>query len=98
MHFIATLENSPEDCWGREENQEKALELIPKLDQRPEEYGVELHEAYGTPNEREFYFILEADGFEAVTGFLGPPILEDHDGHIAPVLTLGESVDAVLRD
>lgn len=44
------------------------------------------------------YFIMESDSFEAVTGFLGPPLLEDHDGHIASVLTLGESVDVVLED
>lgn len=98
MHYIATLEHSPENCWGREENQEKALELVPKLDQRAEEHGVELHGAYGTPNEHTFYFILEADNFEAITGFLGPPILEDHDGHIAPVLTLRESIDVVIED
>lgn len=57
-----------------------------------------MHGAYATPNEHTFHFIMEVDSFEAVTGFLGPPILEDHDGHIAPVLTLGDSVDAVLKD
>nr|WP_276297921.1 hypothetical protein [Halomicroarcula sp. ZS-22-S1] len=41
---------------------------------------------------------MEADSFEAVTGFLGPPILEDHDGHIAPVLTLQESIDVVVEE
>ena len=98
MHYIATLEHSPDNCWGREENQEKAVELMPQLDQRAEKHGVELHGAYGTPTEHKFYFIKEADSFEAVTGFLGPPILEDHDGHIAPVLTLQESIDVVIED
>lgn len=97
MHYIATLEHSPDNCWGHEEKQEMAVELISSLDQRAEEHGVELHGAYGTPSEHKFYFIMEADSFEAVTGFLGPPILEDHDGHIAPVLTLQESVDVVTE-
>ena len=97
MRFIAILEHSPDNCWGREENQDKAVEWISQLDQRAEEHGVELDEAYGTPNEHTFYFIMEADNFEAVTGFLGPPLLEDHDGHIAPVLTLSESVDVVTE-
>lgn len=41
---------------------------------------------------------MESDSFEAITGFLGPPLLEDHDGHIAPVLTLQDSIDVVLDD
>lgn len=98
MRFIATLEHSPDNCWGREENRDLAREFTSELDQRAEEHDVELHGAYGTPNEHTFYFILEADSFEAVTGFLGPPILEDHDGHVAPVLPLSESVDAVLGE
>lgn len=97
MKFIATLEHSPDNCWAREENEEKALELVPELENRAAEHDVELYGAYATPSEHTFYFVLGADTFEAVTGFLGPPILEDHEGHIAPVLTLGEAVDEVLE-
>ena len=98
MRFIATLEHSPDNCWAREEKQDLAREFMSELDQRAEEHDVELHGAYGTPTEHRFYFILEADSFEAVTGFLGPPILEDHDGHISPIMPLSESVQAVLGE
>ncbi|WP_436923816.1 hypothetical protein [Halosimplex amylolyticum] len=98
MRFIATLEHSPDNCWAREENQDKAVEWITQLDQRAEEHGVELDGAYATPTEHQFYFIMQADSFGAVTGFLGPPFGEDHDGHVAPVLTLDESIDAVIED
>lgn len=98
MHFVATLEHSADNCWAREENVDKARELQSTLTQRAEDHGVELHGAYATPSEHVFYFILEADTFEAVTAFLGRPILEDHDGHIAPVLPFGEAVDTVLEE
>jgi len=97
MRFIARLKHSPDNCWGREENQDKAVEWISEIDQRAEEHDVELDGAYSTPNEHKFYFIMEADSFEAVTGFLGPPLLEDHEGDIAPVLTLSESIDVVTE-
>lgn len=95
MHFVATLEHSADNCWAREEHEEKAREWIDSMDQRAEEHGVGLHGGYVTPNEHKFYFFLEADSFEAVSGFLGPPLLQDHDGHIAPVLTLGEAIDTL---
>ena len=98
MHFIATLEHSADNCWAREEHADKPRELSATLDQRAEDHGVELHGSYMTPSEHKFYFILEADSFEAVTGFLGPPILQDHEGHVAPVLTFGEGVETVLED
>jgi hypothetical protein len=68
------------------------------MEQRAEEQGVDLHGAYSTPNEHRFYFVMEADSFEAITGFLGPPFLEDHDGHIAPVLPMGETPDVVMQE
>lgn len=98
MHYIATLEHSPEHCWAREDHEEKAREWIRSMDRRAEELGIELHGAYATPNEHEFYFVLEADGFEAVTEFLGPPLLQDHDGHVSPVLTLEEARDSLLEE
>lgn len=98
MKFIATLEHSLENCWGREENEGKTLEFVSNLGDRAADNDVELYGAYATPSEHTFYFILEADTFEAVTGFLGPPLLQDHDGHVVPVLTLGEAVDEVIGD
>lgn len=97
MKFIATLEHSADNCWGREENQEMAVEWISQLDQRANDHGIELHGAYSTPNEHTFYFVMDAEGLEAVTGFLASPFLEDHSGHIAPVMTLGETADVVLE-
>lgn len=96
MLFVATLEHSPDNCWARKE--EAAREWIGGMEQRAEEHGVDLQGAYSTPNEHTFYFLMEADSFEAVTGFLGPPLLEDHDGHIAPVLPMGETPDVVMED
>ena len=98
MLFHIRLTHSPENCWARDEHEEKAREWIGSMNQRAEEHGVELHGGYVTPNEHTFYFLLEADSFEAISGFLGPPLLQDHDGHIAPVLTLGDAVDTLLED
>ena len=98
MMFIATLVHSPEDCWARPENEEKANEWIDGMDERAEDAGVEVHGSYVTPNEHTFYFLLEADSFEAISTFLGPPLLQDHDGHVAPVVTFGEAEQAVRED
>lgn len=96
MLFVATMEHSPDNCWAPKEA--VAREWIGGMDQRAEEHGVELHGAYATSNEHRFYFVMAADSFEAITGFLGTPFLEDHDGHIAPVLPLGETPDVVMED
>lgn len=82
--------------WARKE--EVAREWIGEMDQRAEEHGVDLHGACSTPNEQGFYFVMEADSFEAVTGFPGSPVLADHDGHIAPVLPMGEAPDVVMQE
>lgn len=96
MLFVATLEHSPDNCWARKEA--VAKEWIGGLEERAEEYDVEVHGAYATPNEHRFYFVMEAGSFEAVTGFLGSPFLEDHDGTIAPVLPISETPEVVLED
>ena len=94
MRFIATLTHSPGACWTRTEQKGKAGEWIAGIDHRAAEHGVELLGAYVTPTEHTFYIIVEADDYEDVTCFLGPPLLHDHDGHIAPILTLRESAAA----
>ncbi|ELY54913.1 hypothetical protein C491_17489 [Natronococcus amylolyticus DSM 10524] len=95
MQFVATLEHSTENCWAREENEEKAKEWIEDMDQKAADVDVEIHGAYVCPNEHTFYFVLEAESFEGVSTFLGPPLLTDHDAHIAPVVTFGEAERAV---
>lgn len=98
MMFIATLEHTPDNCWARPENEEKAREWIAGMDQKAGEAGVEVRGSYVTPNEHRFYFILESDSFDAVSTFLGPPLLHDHAAHVAPVLTFGEAEEALLED
>ena len=97
MRFIVTMEHSTENCWAREENEQKATEWIGGMDQRAEEAGVTVDGAYVCPNEHTFYFILESDSFESVSAFLGPPLLTDHDAHVAPVVTFGEAEKAVRK-
>ena len=94
MRFIATLTHSPDACWTRTEQRQKAREWIGGIDDRAAEHDIELVGAYVTPTEHTFYIIVEADDYEDVTKFLGPPLLHDHDGHIAPILTLKESASA----
>lgn len=94
VRFIATLTHSPESCWTRTEHRGRAREWIASIDDRADEHGVELVGAYVTPTEHTFYVIVEADDYEDVTRFLGPPLLHDHEGHIAPILTLKESAAA----
>lgn len=98
MLFVATLTHSPDNCWARSENEQKAEEWIQGMESKAEETGVELQGAYVTPNEHTFYFIVEADEFGAVTEFLGPPLLYDHDAHVAPVLSFERAAQAVLEE
>lgn len=95
MQFVATLHHTTADCWAREENEEKANKWIESMDDRAEETGVEIHGAYVCPIEHTFYFVLEAETFEGVSAFLGPPMLTDHDAHIAPVVSFAEAEAAV---
>jgi len=98
MIYVATLTHSPERCWAREKNEEKAEEWIETMESKAEQFGVEVHGAYVTPNEHTFYFVLETDEFESVAGFLGPPLLEDHDAKIAPVTSFRSALDATRAE
>lgn len=98
MLFVATLSHDPEHCWVREENEAKARDWIASIDDNAEEHGVDLRGAYVTPNEHKFYIIVETETFDAVTSFLGAPFLQDHDGHVAPVLEVKEGVAAAFDD
>lgn len=98
MQFIARLTHSPDYCWAREEHAEKASDWIDGMETRAEDAGIELQGAFVTPNEHTFYFLLEWDDFGAVSEFLGPPLLHDHDGHIAPVITLQRADEVLLEE
>lgn len=98
MRFIATLTHAPEDCWARGENRQKARTWIAEMDDRSRETGVDLQCAYVTPTEHTFYIVVESDSYEDVSEFLGSPLLEDHDGHIAPVLSLRDGPTAVFEE
>lgn len=97
MKFVATLEHSADNCWAREENKEVANGWMSTIDERAADHGVGVHGLYVTPNEHTLYFILEADDFASITMFLDSPFLEDHDGRIAPVMTVGEVAETILE-
>lgn len=88
MLFIVTLTHSPENCWMRGENRETGREWVATMDERATKHGVELHGAYVTPNEHTFHLVVEAPELAAVTAFLGPPLLTDHEGDVMPVISL----------
>lgn len=96
MHFIASLEHSADNCWAREEKEGLWHDWLERLDQRAAEHGVEVQGPYVAPNEHTFYFLLEAEDFAAVSGLLGPPLLQDHDGHVTPVLAREAVEEAVF--
>lgn len=98
MQFMATLKHSADNCWARAEHEETAKAWLTSIDDRAADHNVELHGAYVTPNEHTLYFLLESDSFQAISGFLDSPFLEDHDGHIAPVLTISEVEETILAE
>ncbi len=97
MHFIARLTHTTEHCWARQENEEKANAWLSGMDENASQAGVTVHGSYVCPSEHTFYFLLEADSFEGVSAFLGPPLLTDHDADITPVITF-EQAERAVRD
>ena len=95
MFLIATLTHSPDNCWARNEHEGKASEMVDRLENAEESFNVSVHGAYVAPNEHTFYFVLEADSFEAVTQLLGPPVLQDHTAEIVPVTSFTGAMEAV---
>jgi hypothetical protein len=95
VRYVVTMTHGTENCWARAENEEKAKKWIDGMEETAAEAGVEVEGAYVCPNEHTFYFVLEADSFEGVSTFLGPPLLTDHDAHVAPVISFGEAERAV---
>lgn len=98
MLFMATLTHEPAACWARPENEPRAREWLAGLPDRADRYGVTLRCAYITPSEHTFYIVVEADDYESAAGFLGGPLLEDHDGRISPILPLEAGSDVLFED
>lgn len=95
MLFHARLTHSPAQCWARDEHEGKATEMVARLEDAEDTYGVSVHSSYVAPNEHAFYFIIEADTFEGLTGLFGPPLLQDHDADIVPITSFGKAMDAL---
>ena len=95
MLFHARVTHSPENCWARDEHEGKASEMVERMENAEETFGVTVHSSHIAPNEHTFYFMVEADSFEGVTGLFGPPLLQDHDADIVPVTTFGGAMDAL---
>ena len=95
MQFHVRLTHSPENCWARDEQEGKANELVERFEDAEETFGVTVYSAHVAPNEHTFYFLVESDTFEGVTGLFGPPALQDHDADIVPVTTFGGAMDAL---
>lgn len=97
MLLLAKLHHSPDHCWARPENDEKAKAFINSMSDRAGDLDIKLEGAYVSPNEHTFYFLLEAEDFAAVTAFLGPPALTDHEAHITPILSMQEAAATLLE-
>ncbi|WP_255197312.1 DUF3303 family protein [Halorarius litoreus] len=95
MLFHVALRHSPEHCWARDEHEGKASELVARLDDAEESFGVTVHSSFVAPNEHTFYLLLESESFEGVTGLLGPPLLQDHAADITPVTTFGSAMETL---
>jgi len=52
---------------------------------------IKIHGAYVSPNEHTFYFVLEADNFDASSDFLSPPMLTHHSGKVSSIMTVEEA-------
>lgn len=95
MLFQISLTHSPENCWAREENEGKPTELVRRLEDSDESFGVSVRSALLAPNEHTFYILVEANTIEELTALFGPPILQDHQADVVPVTTIGNTLDTL---
>jgi hypothetical protein len=93
--FHVQLTHSPENCWAREEHEGKAEEFVARIENAEESYSVSVQSAVVAPPEHTFYLVVESDSFEALTGFLGEPVVQDHDADVVPVTTLRGALDSL---
>jgi hypothetical protein len=95
MLFHVRLTHSPENCWARDEHEGKASELVARMEDAEESFGVSVRSAFVAPNEHTFYLVVESDTFEGLTSLLGPPLLQDHEADVVPVTTFGAALSAL---
>lgn len=88
MLFMATLTHTPEYCLARDEYKAKGKKWFEEMRASAEVLNIKIHGAYVNPNEHTFYFVLEADNFDAISDFLRPPMLTHHTGKISPIMTV----------
>lgn len=91
MLFVATLTHTPELCFGNPSYKDPGKKWVENMRDSAKKLGVKIHGAYVSPNEHTFYFILETENLEAISDFLGPPVLTHHTGCISPVMNLEEA-------
>lgn len=91
MRFVATLTHPPEQCFARKEYLDKYEKWLEEMIPAAKDLGVTINGAYVAPNEHTFYFVLEAESMEAVSQFLGPPMLTHHDGRVSAVIDLEDT-------
>lgn len=96
MHYLATLEGGPERSSAREGTERTLLDRIDGVSRRAKECGIELHGAYPTPSGDAICLVLEADGFEDVTEFLGSPPGRDRDERDASAPSFAGDRDPLL--
>ncbi len=96
MRFVATLTHPPEQCFAREEYRTAYEGWLGEMVPTAKRLGVKINGAFVAPNEHTFYFVLEAESADAVSQFLGPPMLTHHKGRVSAVIDL-EDTRALLE-
>ena len=91
MLFMAILTHTPEHCFARAEYQADGKKWVEEIRKLGEVLDIKVHGAYVSPNEHTFYFVLEADNFDASSDLLRPPMLTHHSGKVSPIMTVEEA-------
>lgn len=91
MLFVATLTHSPEQCFARKEFRPEYKRWLDEMGDSAKKSGVKVHGAFVSPNEHVFYFVLESDTMDAVSEFLGPPMLTHSRGQVSAVIELAKT-------
>ena len=104
MIFVATLTHRPEDCWVRPENHGKAAQLLERVQFAERDFNITSLGSYVAANEHTVVLVFEASSLDDATRWLGPPVLQDHNAEISPVMELedaltsiGQSIETQLR-
>ena len=95
MIFVATLSHRPAACWVRPENHEKAAVLLERVQFAERDFNITPLGSYLAANEHTLVLVFDAESLDAATQWLGPPILQDHDASITPVMELETALSAM---